>query len=140
MSKPLIHAQSSARKFGGLPSDYLDIHSLLDSSKSITSLPTHRAITHNTFFISTILTRIFGETFKRSSDGKEVSTRDIGEQHVAEDYHGFIPSAADFIDNLDVAEWMMNGKGTPPSYARIVKQRERKIVPNKAPLTMHLVD
>lgn len=126
MSKPLIHAQSSARKFGGLASDYLDIHELLDSSKSITSLPTHRAITHNTYFISTILTRIFGETFKRASDGKEVSTRDIGEQHVAEDFHGFIPSASDYLDNLEVSDWMMNGRGFPPSHARIIKRREIK--------------
>lgn len=126
MSKPWIHAQSSARKFGGIPEDYLDIHSLLDSSKSVTSLPTHRALTHNTYFVSVILTRIFGEVFHRKSDGKPVSTRDVGEQHIAEDFRGFIPSASDFIDCLNVADWMLNGKGEPPSHALILKQRKTK--------------
>lgn len=128
MSKPLIHAKSSARKFGGFWSDYIDIHEFMDSSKAVTSLPTHRALTHNTWFISTILTRVFGETFARESDGVVMSTRDIGEQHVAEDFRGFIPSAADFIDALNVDDWMMNGKGTPPSYSIITKQRPRTIV------------
>lgn len=121
MSKPLIHAQSSARKFGGIASDYMKIHEVMDSSKSITSLPTHRAITHNTYFISYIMPLIFGETFKRASDGKEISTRDICEQHVAEDFKGFIPSASDFLDALNVDDWMVNGKGKPPSHALIVK-------------------
>ena len=127
MSKPWIHAQSSARKFGGIPEDYLDIHSLLDSSKSVTSLPTHRALTHNTYFVSVILTRIFGEVFHRKSDGKPVSTRDVGEQHIAEDFRGFIPSASDFIDCLNVEDWMMNGKGKPPSHALIIKQQQKTL-------------
>lgn len=113
---------SSARKFGGIPEDYLDIHSIMDSSKAVTSLPTHRALTHNTWFISTILTKIFGEVFYRKSDNVAISTRDIGEQHVAEDYKGFIPSASDFIDNLNMEDWMVNGKGKPPSHATIVRK------------------
>ena len=125
MSKPLIHAQSSARKFGGVPEDYLDIHSLMDSSKAVTSLPTHRALTHNTWFVASILTRIFGEVFHRKSDGKPVSTRDIGEQHIAEDYRGFIPSASDFIDCLNVEDSMMNGKSKPPFHALIIKQHQK---------------
>lgn len=126
MSKPWIHARSSARKFGGEPEDYLDIHSVMDSSKVATSLPTHRALTHNTYFVSVILTRIFGEVFKRKSDGKLISTRDIGEQHIAEDFNGFIPSASDYLDCMNVPDWMMNGKGAPPSHALILKQRKTK--------------
>ncbi len=30
MSKPYIHALSSAKKFGGKPEDYLEIHQLMD--------------------------------------------------------------------------------------------------------------
>lgn len=127
MSKPLIHAQSSARKFGGTWEDYIDIHEIMDSSKAVTSLPTHRALTHNTWFVASILTRIFGEVFLRKSDGKPVSTRDIGEQHIAEDYRGFIPSASDFIDCLNVEDWMMNGKGKPPSHALIIKQQQKNL-------------
>ena len=126
MSKPLIHARSSARKYGGDPMDYLEIHEIMDSSKVATSLPTHRALTHNTYFVSVILTRIFGEVFKRKSDGKLMSTRDIGEQHIAEDFNGFIPSASDYLDCMNVADWMMNGKGSPPSHALILKQRKTK--------------
>lgn len=134
MSKPLIHANSSAKKFGGVASDYIHIHSFMDSSKNVTSLPTHRALTHNTWFIGTVLPAVFGETFKRESDGVEVSTRDIGEQHVAEDYKGFIPSASDFIDAMIVEDWMMNGKGTPPSHALITdKLKERRKLKEKAP-------
>jgi hypothetical protein len=127
MSKPLIHAKSSAKKFGGKPSDYLKIHTFMDSSKNVTSLPTHRALTHNTWFIGTVLPAVFGETFKRESDGVEISTRDIGEQHVSEDFKGFIPSASDFIDAMIVEDWMMNGKSTPPSHALISdKLKERR--------------
>lgn len=126
MSKPLIHAQSSAKKWGGHYTDYLPIHELLDSSKSVTSLPSHRILTHNTFFLSTILPRIFGEVFIRPSDGVEVSTRDIGEQHVSEDFHGFIPSASDYLDQLNIVPWMMNGKGTPPSHAMVFRKPKKQ--------------
>jgi hypothetical protein len=126
MSKPLIHAKSSARKFGGHWTDYIEIHELMDSSKVITSLPTHRALTHNSYFVGYILTRVFGEVFKRKSDGKLISTRDIGEQHIAEDFNGFIPSASDYLDCMNVPDWMMNGKGAPPSHALILKQRKTK--------------
>jgi len=126
MSKPLIHARSSARRYGGTFEDYLDIHEFMDSSKAVTSLPSHRALTHNTWFVSTVLTRVFGEVFKRKSDGKLISTRDIGEQHIAEDFNGFIPSASDYLDCMNVPDWMMNGKGAPPSHALILRQRKVK--------------
>ena len=34
MAKPWIHAVSSAKRFGGVPDDYLAIHEFMDSSKS----------------------------------------------------------------------------------------------------------
>lgn len=135
MSKPWIHAKSSARKWGGIPEDYLPIHELMDSSKSVTSLPSHRILTHQSWFISTILPRIFGEVFNRKSDGKPVSTRDIGEQHVAEDFKGFIPSASDFIDELNIQPWMMNGNGTPPSHAIITGKRKKPVSAQPAETT-----
>lgn len=123
MSKPWIHAQSSASKYGGIPEDYLEIHELMDSSKKAIADNRHRALTHNSWFIGEILPRVFGEVFYRKSDGKPVSVRDIGEQHVIEDYAGkFIPSAQDFIAEMEYKDWMQNGKGTPPSYAKIVKK------------------
>lgn len=119
MSKPYIHAISSVKKFGGKVEDYMPIHELLDSSKAIVADNRHRAFTHNSWFISTIIPRIFGETFKNSDD-KIVSSRDVAEQHVLEDYAmRFIPSAQDFLEEMGLPAWMQNGLGTPPSAQKI---------------------
>lgn len=123
MSKPYIHCLSSAKKHGGKPDDYLDIHNLMDSSKSAIADNRHRALTHNAWFIGTILERVFGST-RVNSDGRTYSVRDIGEEHILEDYGGrFIPSAQDFIAEMEMKDWMQNGRGTPPpSYAKIIKK------------------
>lgn len=42
--KPFIRAQLSAKKFGGKPEDYLDIHHEMDISKSCLADVRHRAI------------------------------------------------------------------------------------------------
>lgn len=121
MSKPFIHAQSSAKKFGGVWEDYILIHELLDSSKAVIADNRHRALTHNSWFISTIIPKIFGEVFKRQSDGCLVSTRDVAELHVLEDYRKrFIPSASDFLSKIPYEPWMQNGEsGTPESYKNL---------------------
>lgn len=126
MSKPYIHAQSSAKKYGGVPEDYMMIHEFMDSSKATIPDNRHRALTHNSWFISQILPRVFGETFPRASDGKIISTRDIGEQHVLEDYAGkFIPTASDFLQEMDWIDWMNNGKGqSPTSHAKLDKPKK----------------
>lgn len=122
MSKPFIHAKTSAEKFGGVWQDYMEIHELLDSSKAVVADSRHRALTHNSWFISVILPKIFGEVFKRKSDGVEVSTRDVAEVHVLEDYKNkFIPAATDFISNIPLEDWMLNGDGLPPSYLKTEK-------------------
>ncbi len=122
--KPDFHAEKSAERFGGKPDDYLDIHSLLDSTKGAVSDMRHRMITHNSFFITHFLPRIFGET-RINSDGKVYSVRDIGEQHVLEDYSvtgraedGFIPNPSDFAEAMDLTDWMRNGANgaLPPSH------------------------
>ena|SRR5580704_14338995 len=114
MSKPWIHAESSARRFGGKPEDYIEIHNLMDSSKSVMADVRHRALTHNAWFIGTILERIFGVTITVAG-GNQVSVRDVGEQHVAEDFGGrFIPSAQDYLEQVEFHEWMVAGKGQPP--------------------------
>lgn len=118
MSKPWIHAVSSARKYGGDPKDYEAIHELMDSSKSAMADNRHRALTHTSWFISTILPRIFGNTFT-NSEGKVVSVRDIGEQHVLEDFGGrFIPTPQDFLQDIPPHDWINNGRrgANPPSF------------------------
>lgn len=122
MAKPIIHAQNSARKFGGEALDYIEIHEFMDSSKSVVADNRHRALTHNSWFISFILPKVFGETFTRKSDGKVISTRDIGEQHVLEDFAGrFIPSASDFISLMEPADWINGVRTDFPHSAKKLK-------------------
>lgn len=124
MSKPYIHAVSSAKRHGGVPEDYMDIHNLMDSSKSAFADNRHRALTHNAWFIGTILERVFGST-RVNSAGRTYSVRDIGEEHVLEDFGGkFIPSAQDYLAEMDFEDWMQNGRGAPPSYAKISEKHK----------------
>ena len=129
MPKPWIHAVSSAKKFGGKPEDYLAIHNLMDSSKGTIADSRHRALTHNAWFVGTILEQIFDVTLT-NSDGKIISVRDIGEQHVLEDYRmRFIPSAQDYLQEMEVKEWMVAGLGEPPTSAkRLIGNRKAKKV------------
>ena len=122
MSKPMVHAVSSVRKWGGTPEDYMPIHNLMDSSKGTIADSRHRALTHNTWFIGPDgpLEKIFGYEIT-NSDGRKVSVRDIGEQHILEDFGGrFIPSAQDYLQEIEMKEWMVAGKGNPPSFAKVV--------------------
>lgn len=119
--KPHIHAESSAKRFGGRSDDYLKIHSLLDSSKGALADNRHRALTHNAWFISEILPLIFGDTIV-NSDGKKISVREIAERHVLEDYRGrFIPTAQDWLAEIEFQGWMQNGHGVPPSARKLSK-------------------
>ncbi len=125
--KPWIHAQSSAKRYGGKPEDYIEIHNLMDSSKAVMGDCRHRALTHNAWFIGTILEKVFGVTIQ-NSNGRTISVRDIGEQHVLEDYRGrFIPSAQDFLAQIDLKVWMVNGGGDPPpSFEKLAPKPRRK--------------
>lgn len=84
MSKPYLHAVSSAKRWNGEPEDYLEIHDFMDSSKSVFPDNRHRVLTHNSWFVF-IVERIFGHNIT-NSDGKKVSVRDICERHILEDF------------------------------------------------------
>lgn len=101
--KPLIHARSSAAKYGGKPEDYLAIHDFFDSTKACMADVRHRAVLHSAFGIF-VVEKVFG-TFITNSDGRQVSVRDIGEQHVLEDL-GFIPSMEQWLSGLSIQPWM----------------------------------
>lgn len=124
MAKPYTHAQSSARKWGGKPEDYLPIHDLLDSSKGALPDHRHRALCHNSWFLSVILEKVFGINIT-NSDGKLVSVREVGEQHCLEDL-GCIPTAQDYLCEMEYRDWM-GGKGKPPSHAKIEKRESTKV-------------
>jgi hypothetical protein len=110
---PYLHAESSAKRFGGKPEDYLDIHELMDSSKAAYPNNAHRVITHHSWFTTIILPKIFGH-MRENSDGRRYSVKDVGEYHILEDFKGkFIPSVQDYLENLIVTEWMNNGADVP---------------------------
>jgi len=125
--KPWIHAMSSSKKFGGSPEDYLPIHNFMDSSKGCIGDNRHRCLTHNSWFISADgpLERIFGVTVT-NSDGKKVSVRDVGEQHILEDFGmKFIPTPQDYLQEMEIKPWMSNLGGVPSSSERIAHVRAK---------------
>lgn len=101
--KPLIHAKVSVKKYGGRVEDYLPIHDFIDSSKA--SLPDvrHRAILHSSFGCF-LVERIFG-TYIKNADGKDVSVRDLAEEHIIQDL-GFIPTVERWLETMPIEPWM----------------------------------
>ncbi|MCQ0090645.1 hypothetical protein [Roseovarius sp. M141] len=107
MAHPLHHAESSARKFGGTPSDYQAVHDWFDASKEHLAIFTHRALRHHTQGIFEA-ERVFGLSLINAT-GREIPIRWIGEQHVREDCQGRIPSLADWLGRIQPEPWMANG-------------------------------
>jgi hypothetical protein len=107
MAHPYMHALSSAKKFGGVPDDYIEIHNWFDQTKSHLPDLRHRAILHSSFGIF-LCEQVFGATIQRKSDGKTVPLRPIGEQHVFEDL-GRIPTIQDWVGDLPLKDWMLRG-------------------------------
>lgn len=108
MSHPYHHAESSARKYGGVPEDYLDIHQWFDASKAAMGNFRHRALRHHAFGIFECES-VFGATLVNSA-GKRVPVRFVAEQHVKEDCGGIIPSAQDWLRSIEAKSWMRVGR------------------------------
>jgi hypothetical protein len=51
MSNAYIHAERSAKKWGGEPADYLKIHKWLDQAKAQIGDNRHRVVLHNAWGI-----------------------------------------------------------------------------------------
>lgn len=105
--KPLLHAKISAKKYGGIPEDYLGIHDFFDSSKVAMPDIRHRAILHNSFGCY-LAEKLFG-TYITNSEGKDVSVRDIAEEHIIQDL-GKIPTIQDWLKTLPIEPWMSGSK------------------------------
>jgi hypothetical protein len=101
--KPLHHANSSVRKYGGCVDDYIKIHSLIDYPKIAYAHVRHRAVFHNTLG-PWIAEQVFGE-YLTNSDGRDISVRQIAEDHVVEDV-GFIPTLEKWLSKLPIENWM----------------------------------
>jgi hypothetical protein len=104
MAHPYHHAVSSAKKFGGIPEEYLRFHDFLDSSKSHMADFRHRALRHHSEGIF-LLEEFFGTTTVLST-GRVLPVRFIGEQHVLEDL-GRIPTVADWLAKIQPESWML---------------------------------
>lgn len=118
--KPFIHGVISSKKYGGKPEDYQAIHDFFDSSKAALPDMRHRAILHNSFGIF-LAERVFGTTIT-NSDGKKISVRDIGEDHVIQDL-GFIPTVDKWLSCLKLEPWMSGAVKKKTSY----KLNEEKV-------------
>lgn len=138
MSKPYIHSLESVKYHQGRVEDYLPIHNFLDSSKGAFPTNIHRALTHTSWFIMTVLERVkFPNSIEnpdgtfstiKNSDGKIVSIRDLAEEHVLSDFKGrFIPTAQDYLQEIEFKKWMQNGDGYPPSAQKL--EPKKKTVP-----------
>lgn len=159
MAKPYIHADSSAKKFGGEANDFLEIHQMMDSTKESFPDNRHRAIFHTAQGCFAI-ERMFGLNYNliegfcakynipeqklvdlikecrrtgttiKNANGKQVAVRDVAEQHILEDNAGkFIPSLSDYLSLMEFTDWMNNGKGVPPSNAKIFNKRVKNVFP-----------
>lgn len=112
--KPLQHAQISAKKYGGVWSDYIEIHNFLDSSKSTCAHFKHRFLLHHIEGIE-IAVRLFGEKLT-ISNGKTISTRQLLTDHLIEDVGSVI----------SIENWARDliPKNTP-FYQFLAKKREQ---------------
>jgi hypothetical protein len=104
MAHPYHHAESSAKKFGGIPQEYLRFHDFLDRSKSHMANFRHRALGHHSAGI-VMLEEFFGTTTVLSTD-RVLPVRFIGEQHVPEDL-GRIPTLLDWLGTIQPQSWML---------------------------------
>lgn len=101
--KPYVHAQNSAKRFGGVATDYLPIHNWFDQTKAHFPDMRHRAILHSSFGIY-LCEQQFG-TFIKNSNKKRVQVRDIAEFHVIEDL-GRIPTIQDYLTGMPFYDWL----------------------------------
>lgn len=122
--KPFLHARVSVKKHGGKMEDYLDIHEFFDSSKIAVADVRHRAMLHSAWGIY-LLEKVFGSMIT-NSDGKQVSVRDLGEEHVLEDL-GFIPTMQDWLEKMPIEGWMSGTR----KRTRVASFKENEpIIPN----------
>ena len=120
MSNPHVHAMSSAKKYGGNLEDYLDIHEFMDLSKGYCPDNRHRVLTHTPFFVEQVIPRVFGFT-RTNSGGKLYWVKQIGYDHITEDFRGHLPTVQDWIQDMPYQSWMQNGNQPPPSAKELVK-------------------
>jgi hypothetical protein len=128
MANAYIHSKNSVRRYGGTVEDYLPLHKKMDCSKGVIADNRHRILSHNMFWIIEVMIPIFGYTIT-NSDGKEVCVKDLCEEHILEDFGmKFIPTPQDYIEGMEMQDWMQNGvKGMPPSCRKLGINKPKKM-------------
>lgn len=89
------HSVSSASYFGGVVSDYLEIHRFIDSSKFFIYDAKHRLLLHHLFGME-LCEELFGITIENSQQ-QQVPTREVVAQHLREDLSGRVPTLHDWF-------------------------------------------
>lgn len=103
---PYKHAESSVKKFGGVPEDYIEIHEWFDETKQYTGDWTHRAMRHHAAGVQWAIEK-FGHCVV-NTDKRIIPVKLIAEQHVMEDC-GFIPTIQDWLKPVleSPRDWML---------------------------------
>lgn len=111
MANPVNHARSSVVNFGGTLTDYLQLHMVMDSSKTHWSKSQHRSLFHHDYGVE-LMERIFGFTLERTGKdehGNKLSplvTKHAAWQHVREDFSRKDPTVQDWFELVEVQPWM----------------------------------
>lgn len=128
--KPFIHAKTAARKFGGIPEDYLGISNFIDSTKAHVASMIHRAILHNSFGIY-LCEKLFGYPYNKidkfiykynlpleaADDIKELIDYSRSDQSP-----NIVNSEGDSVSVRDVAEQhVLDDLGTIPSLSECLE-------------------
>lgn len=102
------HARISAKRWGGEPEDYYELHAFIDSTKSLCSDTRHR-ILHTLWGINSVVVPVFGHSIQNSA-GKSIDIKDLCERdHLLVDYQQrFIPTLNDFVNAIDVRQLPKN--------------------------------
>lgn len=129
MANAFHHSVSSAKKWGGQPDDYIEIHRWFDASNAYIDDFRHRALRHHTQGIAEC-EQHFGMTVAISAgvqhtpetcpgrpcgdecdhfQQKLIPTRWIARQHVIEDL-GCVPQLADWLSQIQPLPWMNRSK------------------------------
>lgn len=102
------HARISAKRWGGEPEDYYEIHRFIDSTKSLCSDARHR-ILHTLWGVNSVVVPVFGHSLQNSA-GKSIDIKDLCERdHLLVDYQQrFIPTLNDFVNAIDATQLPKN--------------------------------
>lgn len=73
----------------------------------------HRALLHSSWGCY-LVEKVFGITLV-NSNGREVSTRDVAEQHIIDDL-GRIPTPQDYLEGMPIYDWL----GGPKKTVRVI--------------------